>query len=245
MENQNMNKQIANYIVNLKSEVYHPLLKRDLGEVEVKETATFFLLLPLLNGEKWSDWINTAAIAVGAVHAAFDAHDDIDIYDASATEQQLTVLSGDYFSGVHYRLLASLPDFYFITALSKVIGNINEMKTNFHYQSPVTATELIEAVQTIEVGCINEFFHAFGFSKYMPLVSAAYPLLILEMLKQNKEQRPNHIIFEWDLRDSAINDAIAKLSIDTLQAIEQASFLSPFLKEEIFNMTTPLLRETM
>ena len=58
--------------------------------------------------------LHTAAIAVGAVHAAFDAHDTIDVSDATSKQQQLTVLSGDHFSGIHYRLLASIPEFGFI-----------------------------------------------------------------------------------------------------------------------------------
>ena len=78
--------------------------------------------------------MNTAAIAVGAVHMAFEAHDSIDECDATSTEQQLTVLSGDYFSGIHYRLLARLPDFGFIRSLSGTIGQINEVKTNCHDQ---------------------------------------------------------------------------------------------------------------
>lgn len=245
MENQNMKKQIENYIIELKSEIHHPLLKRDLGEMEVKETAVFFLLLPLLNEEKWSHWLNTAALAVGAVHAAFDAHDNISSKDASAKEQQLTVLSGDYFSGVHYRLLASLPDFYFITALSSIIGKINETKTNYHYQSPTNATELIKAIQTIEVSCITEFFQAFGFSKYIPLVTVAYPLLILEDIQQNREQSPTHLASEWHVEDLVVSEAINKLRIETDRAINEAQFLSSFLKEEILHRSTPLLRNTI
>ena len=90
----------------------------------------------MLNGERWNNRLNTAAIAVGAVHAAFDAHDSIDISDATSKQQQLTVLSGDYFSGIHYRLLASMPEFGFISSLSETIGQINEMKTIFHEQLP-------------------------------------------------------------------------------------------------------------
>ena len=56
--------------------------------------------------------------------------------DATSKQQQLTVLSGDYFSGIHYRLLASMPEFGFIRSLSETIGQINEMKTIFHDQLP-------------------------------------------------------------------------------------------------------------
>lgn len=245
MENQNIQKQISNYIMELKAELHHPLLKRDLGEIDVKESAAFFLLLPLLNNEKWSATANTAAIAVGAVHAAFDAHDDIHSVDASATEQQLTVLSGDYFSGVHYRLLASLPDFHFVAVLSTIIGQINETKTNFHYQSPKNVAELIQAVRTIEVSCITEFFHSYGFSNYAPLVSVAYPLLILENLERHDKIQPSYIASEWQLQDELIHEAVMKLRQETLQMIDEAYFLLPMLKEEMKSRTLPLLGKSI
>ena len=134
----------------------------------------------MLNGERWNNRLNTAAIAVGAVHAAFDAHDSIDVSDATSKQQQLTVLSGDHFSGIHYRLLASIPEFGFIRSLSETIGQINEMKTTFHDQLPDGPEKLIETVRIIEAGCITDFLHTFGFSQYVPLASAALPLLWFE-----------------------------------------------------------------
>ena len=150
----------------------HPILKRDAGQVELDAEKAFFLLLRL-NGERWTEQMNTAAIAVGAVHVAFDAHDAIDMSNATSKQQQLTVLSGDYFSGIHYKLLASLPDFNFIRTLSRMIGRINEVKTEYYGRSPTSTDELIETVQIIESGCITEFLHEFGFSRYSPLASIA------------------------------------------------------------------------
>ena len=51
----------------------------------IDKAKALFLLLPMLNGERWTESINTAAIAVGAVHVAFDAHDAIDHNDATST----------------------------------------------------------------------------------------------------------------------------------------------------------------
>ena len=108
-------------------------------------------------------FINAAAVAVGAVHIAFDAHDTIHHNDATSPLQQLTVLSGDYFSGIHYKILAALPDIYFIRALSTTIGQINELKTNFISEHQ-RCKRTIETVESIEASCIANFLHSYGFS---------------------------------------------------------------------------------
>ena len=170
MERENFKCYIDNYIDELKLAVRQPILERDVGEVDVDKAKVFFLLLPLLNGEKWTEFINAAAVAVGAVHIAFDAHDTIHHNDATSPLQQLTVLSGDHFSGIHYKILAALPDIYFIRTLSTTIGQINELKTNSYKRTPKDVNELLETVESIETSCIANFLHSYGFSEYIPLV---------------------------------------------------------------------------
>lgn len=242
MERQNINRHIDNYRQELRLAVHHPILKRDIGVVELDEAKAFFLLLPMLNGEKWTESMNAAAVAVGAVHAAFDAHDTIELYDATSTEQQLRVLSGDYFSGIHYRLLAALPDIGFIQKLSKTIGQINETKTDFHNQSPIGPRELLEAIQMLEAGCIIQFLHSFGFSQYVPLVSAALPLLSLDPAVERLTQRPPiQSALGWEVRDKDVEQALTGLRTRVGEAIDEADFLNPSFKKEIKGMTTPLL----
>ena len=55
MERQKIKYHIENYIDEMKRAVYHPILERDAGEVELDAEKAFFLLLPLLNGERWTD----------------------------------------------------------------------------------------------------------------------------------------------------------------------------------------------
>ena len=242
MERQNIKQHIDSYKQELELAVYHPILKREIEEVELDRTKAFFLLLPLLNGEKWTESMNVAAVAIGAVHAAFDAHDAIELYDATTTQQQLRVLSGDYFSGVHYKLLASLPDIGFIHALSQTIGQINEMKTNFHNHSPSEPKELRETIQMIEAGCIIQFFHSFGFSQYVPLVSAALPLLSLDPAAGQLAGRPTiQAALGWKVDARDADQVVAELRTTIEETINKADFLSPFLKVDIRGMTTPLL----
>lgn len=237
MGRQNSNEQIENFIVEFNNHVYHPILNRDIGQPKLNEETTLFLLLPKLNGAEWPSSTNTAAIAVGAVYTAFDAHDAVNVYDVTTTNEQLRVLSGDYLSGIYYQLLATIPNFEFIQLLSKTIGRINEVKTEFHVNMEMTTSERIEAIQTIQAECIIQFFKAFGYEKYIPVVHAALPLLAL--LHQEK------ILGGWTLKENLSAETLEQLSLDMERAISEADFLEPYLVAKIREMTMPLLNKTI
>lgn len=224
MERLRINRYIENYISELEQYLYEPIVDRDVGRLPIDTAKVFFLLLPMLNGENWTERVNTAAVAVGAVHAAFDAHDAIDVSHATSKQQQLTVLAGDHFSGVHYRLLASIPELGFIQSLSQTIGRINEVKTMLHRQLPDEPAQWVEAIRIIEAGCITDFLHTFGFSQYATIADAALPLLCLE----NEDVLP-------------ASEAALLLHAELRNALQAADFLEPFLQQEIRRISLPLL----
>ncbi|MBE1554110.1 heptaprenyl diphosphate synthase component 1 [Sporosarcina limicola] len=241
MEKQKMKQYIENYISEVERSIYEPIVNRDVRCITVDDVKAFFLLLPMLNGEKWTSSMNTAAIAIGAVHAAFDAHDRIDLSDATTKQQQLTVLSGDHFSGIHYRLLASQSEYKFIRSLSKTIGAINEMKTIFHEQLPDGPGKLIEAVRVIEAGCITNFLHTFGFMQYIPLANAVLPLLKLDKgFSKHKLELSTYGRPDRTLDTAFVDQAIVLLMTELQVAIVEADFLKPFFQQEIRNMAIPL-----
>ncbi|WP_203246459.1 heptaprenyl diphosphate synthase component 1 [Sporosarcina beigongshangi] len=225
MERQKIKQHIENYINDVEHSLSEPIVDRDVGRLPIDAAKAFFLLLPLLNGERWTDHVHTAAIAVGAVHAAFDAHDAIDVSDATSKQQQLTVLSGDHYSGIHYRLLASIPKLDFIQSLSRTIGHINEVKTALHLKVPDEPARLVEAIRIIEAGCITDFLHTFGFSQYAKLANIVLPLLWME-----KE-------------DVALtsSEVALQLHAELRDVLQAADFLEPFLQEEIRKLALPLL----
>lgn len=240
MEIKKTKAHIENYILEVERSIYEPIVDRDVGRMSVDSIKAFFLLLPLLNGERWHDRVNTAAVAVGAVHAAFDAHDSIDVSNATSRQQQLKVLSGDHFSGVHYRLLASLPEFGFIRSLSETIGRINEKKTTFHNRLPDNSEKLVETVRIIEAGCITDFFLTFGFPEYVPIASAALPLLWLEGFRSDGTTN-------WEYNSSSrlkspyIDRAVEQLRTELQRAVDSAIFLEPFLQQRIRDFSVPLI----
>ncbi|WP_153732215.1 heptaprenyl diphosphate synthase component 1 [Sporosarcina obsidiansis] len=185
MDTKGFTDQVDNYIQNLRSAIYQPIVERDAGHAPIDRQKAFLLLLPLLNGEQWTDEMHSAALAIGAIHMAFDIHDQIDISDASSKEQQLMVLAGDHFSGIHYKLLASIPNFHLIRSLSTAIGKINESKTTLLQAPPDSLKDRLQMIGEVESGCILEFYQTFDFTRYIAIVEIAFPLLWLIQSKQN------------------------------------------------------------
>lgn len=235
MGKQKSNELIEVFIEEFNRSVYHPILNRDIGQPKLNKHTVLFLLLPQLNGEEWPSSTHTAAIAVGAVYTAFDAHDAVDVYDVTTTNEQLRVLSGDYLSGIYYKLLAAIPNFEFIQVLSKTIGQINEMKTEFYTNMDMTASEQIEAIRSIQSECVVQFLQTFGYEKYVPIVQAALPLIGL--LEDEKISG----LGGWSLKSEHLTETFKQLRIEIDKALMEADFLLPHLVEDIREITMPLL----
>ncbi|MCM3743015.1 heptaprenyl diphosphate synthase component 1 [Sporosarcina luteola] len=240
MDRQTINRYIQNYISEVERSIQEPILNRDLGKMPLDEAKAFFLLLPMLNNEEWTSEMNISAIAVGAVHAAFDMHDRVDILDATSKEQQLMVLSGDHFSGIHYRLLSSLPDFQLITSMSEMIGHINETKTNLLMEDNDGIELLIDSMISIESGCIVEFQNRYGLTRYSEIAETALGLIWF-FKKLMKDPAVEQVWAGNRIKKTAVEDAISILTSRLQNHLAEAGFLTPFLRQEIHRFATPLL----
>lgn len=240
MDRQTISRYIQNYITEVERSIQEPVVNRELGKMPLDEAKAFFLLLPLLNDEEWNPEVNLSAVAVGAVHAAFAMHDRVDILDATSKEQQLMVLSGDHFSGIHYRLLSSLPDFKLIKSMSKMIGYINETKTNLLMEEPDENKTLIDSLISIESGCIVEFYKRYGFSRYSKITETALGLIWF-FKKLTNDSTIEHMWSGNRIDKTDIEEAISVLTLRLQKQLSEAGFLTPFLRQEIHRFATPLL----
>ncbi len=235
METIGFTDQVDNYIHNVRRAINQPVVERDAGRAPIDRRKATLLLLPLLNGEQWTDEMQTAALAIGAIHTAFDVHDQIDISDASSKEQQLKVLAGDHFSGIHYKLLASIPNFHLIRSLSVAIGRVNECKTTLLLVPPTSVEERLQLIAEVESACIVEFFETFGFSRYIPIIETVFPFVwLLDSTHQNLNQMKfPHLV------PTASN---TQLWIDTLQnqlddTLANSLYLHTEVVAELKNLT--------
>ncbi len=188
---------IQNHIEQLKLKikmyVRHRTLHKYTGDPDVRESRLFFLILPLLNGDSWSEEQEQSAIAVALIYSALTAHDQIKELNASSKSQQLTVLAGDYYSGLYYQLLAQRSSIDLIRTLSNGIIDISEKKSSVYDRIHRTFDEWMDTLQIIESLSIEQFHQYFGYDSYQIFVRRALFIQRIEyevhLLRADKSSR--------------------------------------------------------
>lgn len=150
---------------DIQVEVDH--LKR---EIEKRMQHSFLIKnidLPVLDKEKLSmlyrmfrettcshQKINTYVVSVMLVQAALDAHESITVRRLGDNEmmknRQLTILAGDYYSGLYYRLLSDIEEIPLIRKLARSIQEINEHKMFLYKRKSQTVEQTFGNLRVIE-----------------------------------------------------------------------------------------------
>lgn len=92
-------------------------------------------------------------ITIMLVQIALDTHELVPSNgsnDMSETEKQLSVLAGDYYSGLYYYLLSEIEDIEMIQILATAIQQINEQKMKLFYGNVDSIDELVDTIKDIE-----------------------------------------------------------------------------------------------
>ncbi|GGM22835.1 hypothetical protein GCM10011351_05870 [Paraliobacillus quinghaiensis] len=101
------------------------------------------------------------------VQIALDTHDLVtentkDESESIKENRQLTVLAGDYYSGLYYYMLAKLDDISMIHTLASAIKEINELKMEIYYDTYESVTAFIEALKKLESKLITRVAEHFN-----------------------------------------------------------------------------------
>lgn len=95
-------------------------------------------------------------IATMLVQIALDTHDLIPITndknddEVAITTKQLTVLAGDYYSGLYYLILAEIEDVPMIGVLASAIKEITEYKMRLYYREIGSFTDYLSITKKVE-----------------------------------------------------------------------------------------------
>lgn len=173
-------ERIEQLKTNIYNQLHHNTLLKYIEDAKLDEQQLFFLLLPYLNGENWDEDLNTSAVTIAIVHASLDEHDKIDEYEATNKEQQLTVLSGDFYSGRYYQLLAETGNILLIREISKGIAIRCEQQMRVYEKNKLTIREWIHYILTIETELIHKFYSFYEFEKYNNIMTNSLVLLRLQ-----------------------------------------------------------------
>lgn len=102
-------------------------------------------------------------LTIMLVQIALDTHElipnekqDSTMRTMSETEKQLSVLAGDYYSGLYYFLLAEIGEVTLIQKLASAIRRMNENKMTLFHEEYQSINELLELIQLIEADLFTE-----------------------------------------------------------------------------------------
>ncbi|CAM5181428.1 Heptaprenyl diphosphate synthase OS=Ureibacillus acetophenoni OX=614649 GN=SAMN05877842_103332 PE=4 SV=1 [Ureibacillus acetophenoni] len=237
------NKSIDQLKTSIIEQLQHNTLFKYIDEPMLIDNQLFYLLLPLLNGENWNDDLTISAITVAMVHASLAEHEKIDEYLATSKEQQLTVLSGDFYSGRYYQMLAKAGNILLIREISKGIVNRCEQQIKIYEMNPLSLTQWIDYISTIETELIHKFYSFYEFGKYNRIMSKGLVLLRLkeELIHYKTGRITNFIKMVQSNLDSSesfeqvIGQEVDKLNDQVNEYLQSSSLLKDDLKLYIMN----------
>ncbi|EPD53177.1 hypothetical protein HMPREF1210_00908 [Paenisporosarcina sp. HGH0030] len=254
MNEQFIQQTIEQFKSKILMSVRHRTLRIHTGEPDLREDRLFFLLLPYLNGEHWNDEQEQSAISVAVIYSALAAHDQIKELNASSKSQQLTVLAGDYYSGLYYQMLAKLSNIDLIRSLSNGIIDISEKKASVYDNVKQSFDQWMETIQTIESLSIVQFHEHFEYVGYQSFVRRGLMIHRLEyeldLVKQGKSSR-----FQESLADSEdefdfshswlvlLNHELSNQKIKMMEDISQSHLLSHPVRKYLLDLYKLRLNE--
>jgi heptaprenyl diphosphate synthase len=94
------------------------------------------------------------ALSAMLIQIALDTHEHINHSSQDEKSRQLTVLAGDYFSGLYYKFLAESEDIGMIRALSHGVKQVNEHKVSMYHGVTRDVEKILNDVMIIESSLI-------------------------------------------------------------------------------------------
>ncbi|WP_133087808.1 heptaprenyl diphosphate synthase component 1 [Virgibacillus indicus] len=140
----------------IEDKIQHAYLEKYIQQPVIDEDKLFLLTAVLNNTELSSPQKERYILTTMLVQIALDTHDLVPKTNVSGESdearltKQLSVLAGDYYSGLYYLLLSEIEDFDLIHKLAAAIKEINENKMKLYYKEVNSFQEYIDILKEIE-----------------------------------------------------------------------------------------------
>lgn len=123
------------------------------------------------------------------VQIALDTHEEIPNEHTeqvmNETEKQLSVLAGDYYSGLYYLLLSEIEEVNMIQVLASAIRKMNESKMTLIYENYHSTQELLEIICQIESTLYIDVATYLGKDPYF--IAIIQDILLINRLKREQQ----------------------------------------------------------
>lgn len=170
---------LKRWVADVKEEIitalHHPYLAKYIKQPELDEDK-LLLVTALFHDKEWPEReANPCILATMFMQMALDTHEDVHEEEQPLMVRQLTVLAGDYYSGLFYSILAKHSLSSFIPSLSEGIKEVNESKMALYEPSthPMTAVEeWVRSIETTESALYCRLADRLYATSFRPLLQA-------------------------------------------------------------------------
>jgi heptaprenyl diphosphate synthase len=180
----------------VEKKVLHPYLLKYIETPVIDEDKLLLLVSIMERLELSYKEIQNFAMSTMLIQIALDTHEHITNIPGDEKNRQLTVLAGDYYSGLYYKLLAESEDTKMINELSKGIKEVNEHKVAVYQNECDGIENLMTSMKRIESSLLEKFSEVFKVDLWNEFIAN---LLFVKRLLQEKKvfiDSGNSILFE-------------------------------------------------
>ena len=160
----------------LMEKLRHPYFINYIKEPFIDEEKIALLYGALKSANLHIEQIEHYVVTIMLVQIALDTHESVS--NKAGDEEiefhkcrQLTVLAGDYYSGLYYYLLSMNRDIVLIRALAEGIKEINEHKIMLYQKAHETTDDIMKSIVTIESALLQKTCDHFQLSHWKPFIT--------------------------------------------------------------------------
>lgn len=160
----------------LMEKLRHPYFINYIEEPFIDEEKIALLYGALKSANLHIEQIEHYVVTIMLVQIALDTHERVS--NKAGEEEigfhkcrQLTVLAGDYYSGLYYYLLSMNRDIVLIRALAEGIKEINEHKIMLYQKAHETTDDIMKSIVTIESALLQKTCDHFHLSHWKPFIT--------------------------------------------------------------------------
>nr|WP_259545140.1 heptaprenyl diphosphate synthase component 1 [Heyndrickxia oleronia] len=144
MDLQERMQQIALIKETIKQKISQNYLMQFIDEPYIDEDRMNILIESLSSLKLTKGNINKYVTTTMLIQIALDTHDKVNNTSELLKKRQLTVLAGDYYSGLYYKILAEVENVPLIRTLAEGIKIVNEHKVAIYRLEDCTVEQYMD-----------------------------------------------------------------------------------------------------